>query len=74
MWGREGHHIIVIVAEHYMRPETAARVRELLAPESAEEASGWDDEYGHDHRETGPWHYFDIPPGGFQDRLGPRVP
>lgn len=22
-WGREGHHIVVIVAEHYMRPETA---------------------------------------------------
>jgi hypothetical protein len=30
-WGREGHHIIVIVAEHYMRPETASRMGELLA-------------------------------------------
>lgn len=52
-WGREGHKIIVIVAEHYMRPETAARMRELLAPESPEEASVWADEYRHDHRETG---------------------
>ena len=60
-WGREGHEIIVIVAEHYMRPETAARVRELLAPESPEEASVWADEYRHDHRETGPWHYINIP-------------
>ena len=60
-WGREGHEIIVIVAEHYMRPETAARMRELLAPESPEEASVWADEYRHDHRETGPWHYIDIP-------------
>ncbi len=25
-WGREGHQTIVIVAEHYMRPETAARM------------------------------------------------
>jgi hypothetical protein len=33
-WGREGHQIIVIVAEHYMRPQTAARMRELLAPET----------------------------------------
>jgi hypothetical protein len=33
-WGREGHETIVIVAEHYLRPEIAARVRELLAPES----------------------------------------
>jgi len=30
-WGREGHQVIVIVAGHYMRPETAARTRELLA-------------------------------------------
>ncbi|MGA2608950.1 MAG: hypothetical protein ABSH01_16025 [Terriglobia bacterium] len=42
-WGREGHHIVVIVAEHYMRPETAAHMRELLAPESPEEASVWAD-------------------------------
>ena len=31
-WGREGHQIMVILAQHYMRPETAARVRELLTP------------------------------------------
>ena len=60
-WGREGHQIIVIVAEHCMRPETATRMRELLAPESPEEASVWADEYRHDHPETGPWHYIDIP-------------
>ena len=60
-WGREGHETIVIVAEHYMRPETAAAMRKLLAPESPEEASVWADEYRHDHRETGPWHYIDIP-------------
>jgi hypothetical protein len=30
-WGRAGREIIVIVAEHYMRPETTARMRELLA-------------------------------------------
>jgi hypothetical protein len=60
-WGHEGHQIIAMVAEHYMRPETAARMRELLAPESPEEASAWADEYRHDQRETGPWHYIDIP-------------
>jgi hypothetical protein len=26
-WGREGHQIIVILVEHYMRPATAARMR-----------------------------------------------
>jgi len=43
-WGREGHQIIAIVAEHYMRPEAATRMRELLAPESPEEASFWPDD------------------------------
>ena len=60
-WGREGHEIIVILAEHYIGPATAARLRELLAPESPEEASVWADEYRRDHRETGPWHYIDMP-------------
>jgi hypothetical protein len=27
-WGREGHQIIAIVAQHYMWPDIAARVRE----------------------------------------------
>jgi hypothetical protein len=31
-WGREGHQMVVIVAEHYMRPETATHTREPLAP------------------------------------------
>ena len=30
-WGHEGHQTIVMLAEHYMRPETATRMRELLA-------------------------------------------
>src|ERR1035437_6913103 len=59
--GREGHEIIMILAEHNMHAETTARMRELLAPESPEEASVWADEYRHDHRETGPWHYINIP-------------
>ena len=40
-WGREGHEIIVILAQHYMRPETTARVRDLLGSGSLEEASFW---------------------------------
>jgi hypothetical protein len=36
-------------------------MRELLAPESPEQASVWADEDRHDHRETAPWHYINIP-------------
>ena len=68
-WGREGHQIIVILAEYYMRPETTARMGELLAPESPEEASAWADEYRHDHRETGP-----LPPYGRESCFPGSVP
>jgi hypothetical protein len=60
-WGPEGHHVVVILAKHYMNPETAALVRDLLGSESLEDASVWADEYRHSHPETGPWHYIDIP-------------
>lgn len=60
-WGREGHHVIVILAMRYMGRGTAVRVPELLGSESLEEASFWADEYRHDHPETGPWHYINIP-------------
>ena len=36
---------VAILAEHYMRPETTARMREMLVPEGPEEASVWPDEY-----------------------------
>ena len=62
-WGREGHEVIVILAMHYVRKGTAVRVRELLGSESLGEASFWADEYRHDHPDTGPWHYIDIPLG-----------
>jgi hypothetical protein len=60
-WGGEGHQIVVIMAQRYMRPDTDAHMRELLDPENPEEASAWADEYRRDHRETGPWHCIDIP-------------
>jgi hypothetical protein len=31
-WGREGRQIIVIVAEHYIRPKAATRIWELITP------------------------------------------
>jgi hypothetical protein len=60
-WGREGHQIIVILAEHYMRPETAARVRELLTPRpNAVRPHTGPESRAPSHRETGPWHSIDI--------------
>jgi hypothetical protein len=60
-WGPEGHHVTVILTEKYLTPDTAARVKKLLGSESLLDASVWADNYRHDHPETGPWHYIDIP-------------
>jgi len=40
-WGLEGHHVVVFLAQRYMRPETAPWVRELLGSQSLKEASVW---------------------------------
>ncbi|HEY6293872.1 MAG TPA: S1/P1 nuclease [Terriglobia bacterium] len=60
-WGPEGHRVVVILAEQYMRSETLSRAKELLGSVSLEDASLWADEYAHSHPETGSWHYINIP-------------
>jgi len=60
-WGPEGHHVAVLLAERYLTPEATARVKDLLGSENLLDASVWADNYRHDHPETGPWHYIDIP-------------
>jgi nuclease S1 len=60
-WGYEGHEIIALIAEHYMTKPALAEARDLLGGESLDQVASWADEYRHDHPETGPWHYIDIP-------------
>jgi hypothetical protein len=60
-WGREGHRLTALVAEHYLTPETKAAVAELLKKETLADVAPWADEYRQDHPETGKWHYVDIP-------------
>jgi hypothetical protein len=63
-WGSEGHRIVAEIAEQYLEPATARRVRELLAIENATtlaQVSTWADEIRPQRRETAPWHFVDIP-------------
>lgn len=61
-WGPEGHKAIAILAERDMRPETLAKVRELLGPESIEDAALWADQIKQSTRpETAPWHFINVP-------------
>ena len=65
-WGREGHRLTVLIAEHYLTAETQAQIAELLQADSKSkenlvDLASWADDYRSDHPETGKWHYVDIP-------------
>jgi hypothetical protein len=63
-WGSEGHRVIAEIAEQYLEPTTARRVRELLTVENATtlaEISNWADQIRGQRRSTAPWHFVDIP-------------
>jgi hypothetical protein len=75
-WGDEGHEIVGLIAEHYLRPEVRTRVAALLAGDSsgltrttgiADEAT-WADKFRDSdrnatrlhYRGTQDWHFIDI--------------
>jgi hypothetical protein len=60
-WGREGHRLTALVAEHYLTPETKREIAELLHSETLADVAPWADEYRAMHPETGAWHFVDIP-------------
>jgi len=60
-WGHEGHTVVGLVAEHYMTGAALAKARDLLGGNTIDSVASWADDYRHDHPETGPWHYIDIP-------------
>jgi hypothetical protein len=65
-WGKEGHRLTALVAEHFLTPEAKAQVAELLATdgngrETLASVAPWADSYRQEHPETGAWHYVDIP-------------
>lgn len=60
-WGREGHHLVAIIAQNHINDTTKARLQELLGTETLVSISTWPDEVRHDRDETSGWHYVDIP-------------
>ena len=60
-WGHEGHEVIALIAEKNMTPAALERAKAILGGTSLAEVASWADDYRHDHRETGPWHYISIP-------------
>jgi S1/P1 Nuclease len=63
-WGGEGHQIVAIIAETHLTPEATAGIHKLLGDDvdiSDAEVANWADQIRRERRETGPWHYVNIP-------------
>jgi hypothetical protein len=61
-WGGEGHSLVARIAWEQLTPAARARVTEILGPDKTlVSVAGWADQVRNQRRETGPWHYIDIP-------------
>jgi hypothetical protein len=62
-WGGDGHQIVCLIAEERLSPSAKAGIRELLGQDHISDAivASWADNVRRERRETGPWHYVDIP-------------
>lgn len=60
-WGSEGHRIIADIACAHLDPITQMKLRPFLGDSDLASISTWADDIRSDRKETGPWHYVDIP-------------
>ena len=63
-WGGDGHQLICLIAEDRLTPAAKAGIHALLgnsANISDAEIASWADQVRRERRDTGPWHYVDIP-------------
>jgi hypothetical protein len=67
-WGSEGHRIIADIAWDHLDQVTLLKLRPFLGDNDLASISTWADDIRNDHKETGPWHYVDIPSdsGGYE--------
>lgn len=61
-WWPEGHKIVAAIAEQRLNPKAKAAVTAILPEgQSLESIASWADDVRRARRETGSWHYIDIP-------------
>lgn len=72
-WGDVGHRIVARLAERRLTPKARAAVRALLDGQSLSDVANWADEIVPTRKETGPWHYINLPLGarGFDASVCP---
>lgn len=61
-WGVEGHSLIARIAWVQLTPAVQAKVSEILGPGvTIQSIASWADNIRSQRRDTGPWHFIDIP-------------
>jgi S1/P1 Nuclease len=76
-WSAQGHRLVALVATPYLTNVARLNVARLLDDASLADVAVWADAYVVDNRQTGSWHYVNVPPGatGYdRDRDCPTQP
>jgi len=76
-WGPQGHRLVARIAEGRLTPVARQNVRWLLDAAPLADVASWADAQVNELRQTGPWHYVNIPNGAAhyeRDRDCPRQP
>ncbi|MDX2153019.1 MAG: S1/P1 nuclease [Bryobacteraceae bacterium] len=74
-WGPEGHQTISRLAERRLNERAKAMVAEILGPsQSLATVATWADDVRRDRRESGPWHYVNIPIDAKRGPVDPFCP
>lgn len=66
-WGREGHAVIAAVAEEHLDETTKVMVQSLIGNNHLYSVAPWADDIRKERRESGTWHYVNIPLSGKYD-------
>ena len=74
-WGVTGHRTVGKIAESHLTPNARAGVKDLLGDQSLADVSTWADEVRREpsYKQTGPWHYINLPLGLSYDAFKDRV-
>jgi hypothetical protein len=63
-WGGDGHQLVCLIAEDRLTPAAKKAIHEILGKDvniSDAEIASWADQIRRERRDTGPWHFVDIP-------------
>jgi hypothetical protein len=74
-WGTVGHKTVATIAENHLTPAAKNSIKALLGDQSIADIASWADEVRNtpEYKQTGPWHYVDLPLGYSFDQFAQAV-